>query len=120
MKRIALAVVFALLAAVTAGLAQEVVTLTSPIALGTRTTYDPVLLHIEKVGATWIVVAEVKGNDGVFVRDVHDSTTATTGAALVNTLNAPGTYANSLFKRVLLHLQSEGKIAAGSVTGTPQ
>lgn len=103
---------------------QESVTLTTPVPVCTQTTFYLRILHMENTGTdaapVWRVVAEVRDNCGTVIRDEHTATTAVTGNALVTTLNAPGTYANSLFKRILLHLQSEGKIGAGAVTGQPQ
>jgi hypothetical protein len=97
--------------------AQQAVTLTAPEATGTRTGWNVQLLHIEKQGAGWRIVVELVDNLGNVVRDEH---TGASAATLLNALNTANLTTNSLLRRILLHVQSEAKIAAGSVTGTPE
>jgi hypothetical protein len=109
--------------------AQEAVTLTTPVSIGTRSTQSIISIHIE-YGPPARIVVDYTDNLGVVQRDEHNATTTPTGATLLaalNTANLASTLcggtpitACSLNARVIKHLQTEGKIAAGSVTGTPQ
>lgn len=120
MRRILLFLIAALLLVASVPKAQESVSLTSPASVGTRSTWEVNYLHIELKPSVRIAV-EVVDNLGNIVRDEHTSTTATTGATLLAALNTANLSAgNSLMKRILTHLQSEGKIGAGSVIGSPQ
>lgn len=121
MRRI-LIVLIALLALTGAeGYAQEVFNSTNPVVGCTQSSFTLKEFHVEDTGTNQFrVLAEVRDNCGVSIRDEHTTSTPVTGNTVLSALNAPGNYTNSLFKRILLHLQSEGKIPAGTVTGTPQ
>jgi hypothetical protein len=120
MRRLAF-VLLILTCCVGPSIAQEAVTLTAPASVGTRSTWSVNYLHIDLLPSPRIVV-EVQDNLGNVVRDEHTATTTTTAATLLATLNTKNlsTAGNSLVATLLKHLQAEGKIAAGSVTGTPQ
>lgn len=117
MKRVILAAIVAIIMAATALSAQQAVTLTAPEAIGTRTTWSLQIFHIEKQGAGWRIVVELVDNLGNVVRDEH---TGASAATLLNAINTADMRTNALLRRILLHVQSEAKIAAGSVTGTPE
>lgn len=119
MRRHLLFILAALLLVASVPKAQESVTLTSPASVGTRSTWEVNYLHIDLKPSVRISV-EVVDNLGNVVRDEHTSTTAVTGATLLNQLNTVNLTTNSLMKRLLTHLQGEGKIGAGSVVGSPQ
>lgn len=133
-RRIFLAAVmaFSLSGAVFAQQTGETWNLTVPESLGTRTGWSKVAFRVEfGPGITTVIDAEVTDNLGnISTRDHHDANTTPTGDALWNLLNTanfaaatcPGVPTNkcSFAARLFKHLQNEGKIAAGSITGTPQ
>lgn len=121
MRRIWIAILLGCTLLAGLALAQESVTLTSPASIGTRSTWQVNYLHIDLLPSPRIAV-EVQDNLGNVVRDEHTSATAVTAATLLATLNTKNlsTAGNSLVATLLKHLQTEGKIGAGSVVGTPQ
>lgn len=129
MRRIWIAIVLGCTAFAGLALAQESVTLTTPASVGTRNGWSLNYWHIDFQPSIRIVV-EAQDNLGNVIRDEHSATTTPTGATVFNTLNTanfaaatcPGTPADkcSFVARLFKHLQAEGKIGAGTVTGTPQ
>lgn len=107
-----------------ASYAQESATLTTPVSVGTRSTWSVNYLHIDLLPSVRVVV-EVQDNLGTVVRDEHTGADALSLLSALNTANMI-TAGNSLVARILKHLQTTpthggvAKIGAGSVTGTPQ
>lgn len=125
----ALLVVLVAMACLTAaGSAQEALNLATPVSIGTRSTWQVNYLHIDYKASS--IAVEVQDNLGNIVSDRHDATTSPTGAALIASLNTANLASSScggtpitacsLAARLIKHLQGEGKIAAGSISGTPQ
>lgn len=104
--------------------AQEAVTLTTPVAKPAVST-----LKVDRVTIDYVsraVTIQVSDNTGTSVTAYYttpapsEKPSQPTGAVLISTLNSANLSASSLVKRVLQRLQTDGYIAAGSVTGTPQ
>lgn len=90
--------------------------LTTP-ATTSVTTYKVSSLLLDAEGERVEVI--VKDNLGHVVRTLYHSTTTPTGRTLLITLNKANLSTNSLQKRVLKQLASDGVIDAGTVTGSP-
>lgn len=93
----------------------ELLDLTAPIVPPTRTTYRLSGLILDWDAA--YILARVTGSDGVEVRAEY---TGATAASLMTTLNTANLSVTSLYKRVLQKLVTDGKLPAGTVSGSPQ
>lgn len=96
---------------------REAITLSAPVSVPSKATVHLSLLvvDVEKKNVE-ITFAD---NNGVAGRAFYTPETTPTGQALLTALNTANLTSNSLVKRVLQRLQTDGYIAAGSVTGTP-
>lgn len=92
----------------------EILDLAVAIVPPSRTTYRLSGLMLDWDAA--YILVRVTGSDGVEVRAEYSGATAT---ALMTTLNTANLSANSLYKRVLNKLVTDGKLPAGTVSGTP-
>lgn len=122
MRRILILVIaaFALSAAL---FAQERVSLSAPITTPNGTKWAVSMIHKERFPPRVVVEAVLlDASDNVLqtVRDEHTQASAVTAASLLAILNTSANNVTSEEKRILQHLQGEGKIGAGSVTGTAQ
>ena len=90
--------------------------LTTP-ATTSVTTYKVSSLLLDAEGERVEVI--VKDNLGHVVRTLYHSTTTPTGRTLLITLNKANLSTNSLQKRVLKQLASDGGVDAGTATGSP-
>ncbi len=92
----------------------EQLDLTSPIAPPTRTayTFSRLVLDLD----AQVIQAVVRGTDGVEVRGEWVGSTA---VALMTALNTANLSSLSLVKRVLQKMVTDGKLPAGSVSGSP-
>lgn len=118
-----LLIVLALLLSVSGLIAQERVSLSSPVTTPNGTKWAVSVVHKERFPPRIVVEAVLlDASDNVLqtVRDEHTQASAVTAASLLTTLNTLNNSVTSEEKRILLHLQGEGKIGAGSVTGSPQ
>jgi len=111
---------FAVLLTVSIGpRAQEVVTLTTPIAKPTATncTLDQLLIDVKGKR----IVVEVSYSNGDTVSKQYDAFTTPTGASLLTTLNRSNNSVGntSLVNKVFIRLGLDG-ICVGTVGGTPQ
>lgn len=120
MKKVFLVIIF-LSCAVLNG--QEVGTLTAPITRANITTYEIDSVSMARLPA-WSLNICYQDNFGNILCDSHTglvSVVGVTGAdVLVKQLNKANLSIQSLECRAILHLISEGKIPAGTCTGTPQ
>ena len=92
----------------------EILTLTTPIAQPSRTTY-----RVQRLTLDWDAAAiriDLLGSDGVVVNASYDGAVA---LALMTTLNSANMSTTSLHKRILQKLQTDGILPAGTVSGTP-
>lgn len=93
----------------------EQLDLTAAIVPPTRTSY-----HLASLLLDWdaaYILARVIGSDGLEIRCEYTGATAT---ALMTTLNTANLSVTSLYKRVLQKLVTDGKLPAGTVSGSPQ
>lgn len=98
----------------------EVVTLSNPVSVPAKASVSLLLLVLD-VGKKTVEVTFVD-NNGVEGRAFYTTPAANghpSGQTLLATLNTANLTSNSLVKRVLSRLQTDGYIAAGSVVGTP-
>lgn len=112
------------LVSLTIGLrADEAVTLTSPITKPNTTT-----IHIQRVTFDIdqkSISVQFIGDDGLAGSAFYptpapaSNPTQPTGAALISTVNTGNNTVNSMAKKILQRLQSDGYIPAGNVSGTP-
>lgn len=91
----------------------ELVTLTAPIVPPTLTTYRVVMLAMDWDAAT--ITIRLKGTNGETKTCGYQGATATT---LMTSLNKANLTANSLQRRVLAQLITDGEIA-GAISGSP-
>lgn len=107
--------------------AQEAVTLTTPVAK-TTSTYTIAYVGLDVANSRIVVQLASNIGDpliatydaaGLAVNGVPKAPTPT-GATLLHSLNAANFTTNSFVKQVYTRLQTDGVIAAGSVTGSPQ
>ena len=98
--------------------AQEIHTLTTPVNV-TTTTWTLQYVTIDLVNSR--ISAQLVSNAGALLVKTYDATTVPTGSTLLHSLNT-GNFsgATSLAKSVYNRLVTDGVIAAGSVSGTPQ
>ncbi len=93
----------------------EVLTLTSTIVVPDRTTYRVVRLVLD-----WnaqVVQVNTCGSDNV---DLFHEYLGSEAVALMTVLNTANLSTASLHKRVLQKLVTDGKLPAGTVSGTPE
>lgn len=93
----------------------EQLNLTSPIVPPTRTTYT-----IKRMILDWsasVIQVWLQGSDDV---EILAEYTGSAAASLMTTLNTANMSTNSLYKRTLQKLVADGKLPAGTVSGTPQ
>jgi len=111
------------------GRAQELVTLTTPIATANATNVRlerfTIDLPAQSVQIQWRVRDASGGT--IFQENAVYSTPAPaahpsqpTGATLIHTINTTNFATNSLSKRIFQQLQSDGYIAAGTIAGTAE
>ena len=92
----------------------EQLDLTTPIVTPSRTTYS-----VQRVLFDWaaaVIQIWVKGSDSVELQLEYTGPTATSLMTILNTANLSTL---SLQKRVLQKLVTDGKLPAGTVSGTP-
>lgn len=95
----------------------EQLDLTTPIT-STRTSYFVTKFHLDDWTApTPTLVVGVIGSDGVSQEFMY---TGAQAAARLSTLNTANLTTKSLEKRLLEVLVNDGKLPAGTVTGTPR
>ena len=92
----------------------EQLALTVAIVPPSRTTYTVQELHLN--WPTAVIQAMLLGSDGVLVVVGWEGSAATTLMVALNKANLSTT---SLQKRVLQQAVTDGKLPAGTVTGTP-
>lgn len=88
--------------------------LTSPIVGPSRSSYKIATVLLDWAQA--VIRVDLVGNDAVPLTVVYTGPEAT---ALMTALNTANLTTNSLYRRVLTKLATDGKIPAGSVSGTP-
>ncbi len=92
----------------------EQLDLTAPIVPPSRTTYA-----IKSLVLDWnaqVIQVRLMGSDGVEVLAEYGGTTA---VSLMTVLNTANLSILSLHKRILQKLVTDGKLPAGTVSGTP-
>ena len=111
------------------GRAQELVTLTVPIATANATNVRLERITIDLPAQSVQIQWRVRDASGgtIFQENAVYSTPAPaahpsqpTGATLLHTINTANFTTNSMSKRIFQQLQSDGYIAAGSIAGTPE
>lgn len=96
----------------------EAITLSAPESVPSKETVHLSLLVLDVKNKN--VEITFRDNNDVEGRAFYTAETTPTGQALLTSLNTANLATNSLVKRVLQRLQTDGYIAAGSVTGTPE
>lgn len=91
--------------------------LTTPVTGPTKTTYTIRFILLDWEGKR--VEISVVDNTGKVSNKRYDDTTTPTGQSLMVTLNKADLSANSLHRRALNRLATDGVIEVGTVTGTP-
>jgi hypothetical protein len=98
--------------------AQEIHTLTTPVVIPSTTTIRVQTLYIDiitkTITITWL------NNKGEVGSATYDTGTVPTGTQIITALNTANLTSNSLIRRVLTRLATDGHIPAGTVTGTPE
>lgn len=125
MKKLLFALVVVLLCGV--GHAQESVSLTTPTTKTASTQQvgylglDPInsRILVQLVANTGDVTLATYDASGLTVNGVLKAATPT-GATLLHTLNTANFSINSLMKQVYSRLQTDGVIAAGTISGSAQ
>jgi hypothetical protein len=92
----------------------EQLDLTTPIVPASRTTYTITRLILDWQAS--VILVYLRGSDSV---EVFAEYTGATASALMTTLNSANLSTISLYKRVLQKLVTDGKLPAGTVSGTP-
>jgi len=93
----------------------EILTLTTPLVIPDRTTY-----RVYRLVLDWqaqVIQVTVRGSDNV---EVFAEYTGTDAVSLMTTLNTANMSTSSLHKRTLQKLVTDGKLPAGTVSGTPE
>jgi hypothetical protein len=93
----------------------EQLDLTSPIVPATRTTYRVIRMLLDWEAK--IIQVVLRGSDGVEILAEWSDSAA---VALMTTLNTANFSTISQHKRILQRLVLDGKLPAGSVSGTPE
>ena len=93
----------------------EVLTLTSTIVVPDRTTYRVVRITLDWTAQ--VIQVTVRGSDNV---DVFSEYLNGDAVSLMTVLNSANLSTSSLHKRVLQRLVTDGKLPAGTVSGTPE
>ena len=94
----------------------EKLSLTSPITLAAPTTSDYSVRSIYLGRDEQVIRVAVRDNNHVVTTHVYEGAEATT---LMTALNTANLSIISLQKRILNRLAADGKLPAGTVTGTP-
>lgn len=92
----------------------EQLDLTAPI-VATRTTYTVLFLGLDWENAG--ISIRLKGSDGVVLSMGYAGNEAT---VLMTALNSANLSVKSLYRRLLERLVTDGKLPAGTVSGSPQ
>lgn len=98
----------------------EIVTLTAPITKPSATSIQITKLVIDV--ANRVVAVHFRGNTGdpgVALYPTPSTGSQPSGAQLINGLNTVDLRSNSLIRRLIVRLQTDGHIPAGSIGGTP-
>lgn len=106
-----------ILACVSLVVAQEAVTLTTPV-IKTDTTYSVKYIGLDYSAST--IVVQLQSNTGFVVVKTYDANSVPTGSTLLHNLNTANFSVNSLMKAVYNRLLTDGVIPAGSITGSAQ
>jgi hypothetical protein len=96
-------------------LAQEALTLTTPVTKPSLTVW-----HVARLTLDWdanTVIVQLKGNNGEDLAKSYDATTNPTGAVLMVGLNKANLTTRSLNQRIFDRLVADG-VVVGAVTGT--
>lgn len=117
MKLAAFVITVVLILACISLVAQEAVTLTTPV-VKTDTTYSVKYIGLDYSAST--IVVQLQSNTGFVVVKTYDATTTPTGATLLHNLNTANFSVNSLMKAVYNRLLTDGVIPTGSITGSAQ
>lgn len=101
----------------------EKITLTTPIAKPSQTTIQLRSLRID-VGAKLVEITW-EGNNGEpgaarYLTPAPAGSGLPSGADLISALNTANLTSNSLVRRVLARLQTDGHVPAGTIGGTPE
>jgi hypothetical protein len=117
MKRIVLITALLALTVVWGTHAQELVTLTTPIAKASIPSYavDTILLDVRRSA----IVVSLSAPTGDVLVKTYDGGTTPTGATLLHNLNTGNFSVNSLMKAVYNRLLTDGVIT-GTISGVPQ
>ena len=101
----------------------ELITLTAPIVKPTQTTirFERLILDLEakSVHVQWLGNNGEPGSAFYPTPAPVDHSSQPTGQQLIQTLNTANLTANSLIRRTLARLQTDGYIPAGTLSGTP-
>lgn len=92
----------------------EQLDLTTAIVPATRTNYKVQALYLD--WAAQVIRIDLLGSDGVAAGALY---TGTEAVNLMTTLNTANLSIQSLHKRILNKLVTDGKLPAGTVSGTP-
>lgn len=99
----------------------EIITLQTPLTKPSQTTVSIERITFDRVAQS--VAVQWTGNNGEAASWVYTTpasgAVARTGASLLSLVNTRNFASNSMIKQVLQLLQTDGLIAAGSVSGTP-
>lgn len=100
----------------------EVLTLTTPVTKASQTTWRLDRLTVDYTQGS--VFAQFLGNNGEIASAAYPTpapagSSQPTGAQLITTLNTANLTSNSLNKRAVQRAQTDGYLAAGTVSGTP-
>ena len=97
--------------------AAETTTLTTPVTRPSQTACRVDRITLDITAKT--IYIQVLGNNDEATSKVYDATTTPTGQTLLTSLNTANLTSNSLLKRVLNRLSTDG-VCVGTVTGTPE
>lgn len=100
----------------------QVLSLTSPVVYSappSTVSYAVVRLLIERVPFARIVIVVQDNNGTRMEAEYRDDQGGTVAAQLISALNTANLSVKSLQERILEKLAADGKLPAGSVTGTP-
>lgn len=92
----------------------EILTLSTPIAKPSVTTVDVLFLGFDWGNSR--VTVRVKFSDSTEQEFTYGNSVA---ATMMSGLNSANLSTKSLYKRVVERLQADGKLPAGTITGTP-
>lgn len=104
-------------------LGQEIVTLTTPVTRSTRTTFQIERVIIDILAKSIMIQWKDNNGDGfsaIYPTPAPNGSLQPTGAQLLNTINNTNFTTTSLVKRIFQRLQTDGYIASGTISGTPE